>query len=87
MQHRTDNRKIAMRAARSRTPLVMPCGKPDIWQKKLSTSYRKQNPNRSRKSGRNPFSNASCLGRRLRQRENTRQFLRNQAIRRRASRR
>ena len=53
------SRKIAMRAARSRTPPTMPCGKPSIWQKGLSTSCRKQNPNRSGKPGRNLFHNTN----------------------------
>ena len=55
MRRRTGSRKTAMRAARSRTPPTMPCGKPSIWQKGLSTSCRKQNPNRSGKPGRSRF--------------------------------
>ena len=60
--HRMVSRKIATRAARSRIPPVMPCGKSAIWQKKLSTSCRKQNPNRSGKPGQNLFHNMSSLG-------------------------
>ena len=56
------SRKIAMRAARSRTLPIMPCRKPAIWQKKLSTGCRKQNPNRSGKPGQNLFHNMSSLG-------------------------
>ena len=59
MRRRTGSRKTAMRAARSRTPPTMPCGKPSIWQKGLSTSCRKQNPNRSGKPGRNLFHNTN----------------------------
>ena len=61
-QRRTVSRKIATRAARSRTPPIMPCRKPAIWQKKLSTSCRKRNPNRSGKPERNLFHNMSNLG-------------------------
>ena len=59
MRRRTVSRKIATRAARSQTPPTMPCGKPSIWQKGLSTSCRKQNPNRSGKPGRNLFHNTN----------------------------
>ena len=53
---------IVTRAARSQTPPIMPCRKPAIWQKKLSTSCRKRNPNRSGKPGQNLFHNMSSLG-------------------------
>ena len=53
---------IVTRAARSQTPPTMPCRKPAIWQKKLSTSCRKQNPNCSGKPERNLFHNMSNLG-------------------------
>jgi len=62
MRRRTVSRKIATRAARSQTPPTMPCGKPSIWQKGLSTSCRKQNPNRSGKPGRNLFHNTNVRG-------------------------
>ena len=61
-QHRMGSRRIATRAARSRIPPTMPCGKSVIWQKKLSTSCRKQNPNCSGKPGQNLFHNMSSLG-------------------------
>ena len=54
------SRKIATRAARSRIPPTMPCGKSAIWQKKLSTSCRKRSLNR--KPGQNLFHNMSSLG-------------------------
>ena len=61
-QHRMGSRRIATRAARSRIPPTMPYRKSAIWQKKLSTSCRKQNPNRSGKPGQNLFHNTSSLG-------------------------
>ena len=79
------NQKIAMRAAKSQTPPIMPCGKSAVWQKKLSTNCRKRNLNRGRKSGQNLFHNMSSLGTPcslLRHRKNIRPLLRNQAIRR-----
>lgn len=51
---------IATRAARSQTPPTMPCRKPAIWQKKLSTSCRKRSLNR--KPGQNLFHSMSSLG-------------------------
>ena len=68
----------------------MPCGKSAIWQKKLSTSYRKRNPNRSGKPGQNLFHNMSSLGTPgslLRHRENIRLFLCSRAIRHKSNRR
>ena len=64
---------------------TMPCRKPAIWQKKLSTSCRKQNPNRSGKPERNLFHNTSSPdspSSLLRHRKNIRPLLRNRAIRR-----
>ena len=60
--HRMVSQTIVTRAARSRTLPTMPCRKPVIWQKKLSTSCRKQNPNRSGKPGQNLFHNMSSRG-------------------------
>ena len=60
--HRMVSQTIVTRAARSQTPPIMPCRKPAIWQKKLSTSCRKRNPNRSGKPGQNLFHNMSSLG-------------------------
>lgn len=48
---------IVTRAARSQTPPTMPCRKPTIWQKKLSTSCRKRRLNR--KPGQNLFHNTN----------------------------
>lgn len=78
---------IVTRAARSQTPPIMPCRKPAIWQKKLSTSCRKRNPNRSGKPERNLFHNTSSPDSLLQYRENIRPFLRNRTIHHRASRR
>ena len=79
------NQKIAMRAAKSQTPLIMPCGKSAVWQKKLSTNCRKRNLNRGRKSGRDLFystSSPDSPSSLLRHRKNIRPLLRNRAIRR-----
>ena len=79
------NQKIAMRAAKSQTPPIMPCGKSAVWQKKLSTNCRKRNLNRSGKPERNLFHNTSSPdspSSLLRHRKNIRLRLRNRAIRR-----
>ena len=71
-QRRTVSRRIAMRAARSRTLPIMPCRKPAIWQKRQPTGCRKQNPNRSGKPGQNLFHNTSSPDSLLQYRENIR---------------
>ena len=65
----------------------MLCGKPGIWQKRLSIDDRKRNLNRSGKPGQNPFPNMNDRSHSilLRKRENIRLFLRNRAIHHRAS--
>ena len=82
-RRRTVSQKIATKAAGSQIPPIMPCRKPVIWQKKLSTSCRKRSLNRSRKLRQNLFHNTSSPDNPsspLRQRENIRRKPRHREI-------